>query len=739
MSLRKSGLALLFLALCCAVSAAAERVTVHLKNGTRLTGELVEFSDGRKYVIAYDGQRKEIEESDVRSLEVLSAALPEAGIDAGQDAAQAGIGPLDSEEPQFAAMAPSAVEKANESFTKADEAEKAHEYDRAIELFAEASKCDPWFAIARFRLARVLAKAGRFSECEREIDGILKIDPVSIPALELKHFLYQKTGQKDLQLVAREEMLAARYTGAELIYRKAHLWLRSGNMTKARAAWAEYLSADPSLSGVFNIEARLMREGRGYLEKGDHDTAVARFFDAERMNSILHQEVEGLVIDAREKKIGMLRSQGLIPAMVQEIDTLLQFAPSKRDQYEGVIREELIACCTRTVEQLDAKLLDETLSLCGSRFGAEKAGELWIDTCGQFLAAFRAAEKGTRTRFAAPLAVLRKYRPAGQGGHDELLATCFRELGDEFSSEQYFPEAREAYENALLLDTRIREELVAAIVATYATQGKLLVDSGQFGEAVELLKVASEIRPENTEIADALDDAQLKYVMKIAAGNRPLSERVGALEAYLLKPCAEHRRAAGERQLGELKFQLKQLKVRVIRDMNKYSPLAVGSEFKYMRGNKTTEIRRILSVEEKPDCIQAVIEVESILAALSSKSVHTMTQTESELSVTRDGKHDTLLKFPVGVGSSWEWQEGRVTVKRRYLADNAAVATRAGEFKNCLKVEMRTSMAVEVEGSAPVEVVSYHYFAPGVGMVKIEFPDAVLNDLGIELVSYSIK
>jgi hypothetical protein len=356
--------------------------------------------------------------------------------------------------------------------------------------------------------------------------------------------------------------------------------------------------------------------------------------------------------------------------------------------------------------------------------------------------AFKEASSSAKAQFLKLLDAFRKFRPDGVKAPDEMLrmlAGCYRQIADELAAKQLFPDARGAYEHAMLLDVDLRAALVAAVVSTYLTQGELLLAEGRPEAAVEVLTIAREMLPEEQKVTDALEEAEFKTALKIAGSTRPLAERMQTLQAFLLKPCSDERRAKGEKELTRLQAMLRELKVRAIRDLNKYSPLSTGSEFKYKRGSGISEVRRVVSVVESSESLSAEIETTSTVGGVPISFHHVMTQTEAELFVRRDGRRDSLLKFPVSVGVSWDWQEGRVHVRRKYVATNATIATPAGEFKNCLKVEMRTRTSFEVDSNLPVEVLSYHYFAPGVGLVKVEFPDSVLQDLGIELTSYSLK
>ena len=102
---------------------------------------------------------------------------------------------------------------------------------------------------------------------------------------------------------------------------------------------------------------------------------------------------------------------------------------------------------------------------------------------------------------------------------------------------------------------------------------------------------------------------------------------------------------------------------------------------------------------------------------------------------TTTAEREPLLKFPFQVGDSWTWQSRQREFKRtvKSLTETVTVGregqTRA--YNDCLVVEFTST--VDRDGS-PVSMTSRSTYAPGVGLVKLEFLDAEFRKFDLELV-----
>ncbi|MBV8881086.1 MAG: hypothetical protein JO332_14045, partial [Planctomycetaceae bacterium] len=98
-------------------------------------------------------------------------------------------------------------------------------------------------------------------------------------------------------------------------------------------------------------------------------------------------------------------------------------------------------------------------------------------------------------------------------------------------------------------------------------------------------------------------------------------------------------------------------------------------------------------------------------------------------------EREPLLKFPAQAGDSWSWQvrgrEYRRTVKS--LGESVSVGREGAQrvYPDCLVVEFVSS--IDRDGAA-ITLTSRSMYAPGVGLVKLEFLDAEFRKFNLELI-----
>jgi hypothetical protein len=102
---------------------------------------------------------------------------------------------------------------------------------------------------------------------------------------------------------------------------------------------------------------------------------------------------------------------------------------------------------------------------------------------------------------------------------------------------------------------------------------------------------------------------------------------------------------------------------------------------------------------------------------------------------TTSAEREPLLKFPCQAGDSWTWQARQREFKRtvKSLGESVAVG-REGEsrvYNDCLIVDFTSS--VERDG-AQVSLTSRSTYAPGIGLVRLEFLDPEFRKFNLELV-----
>ncbi len=119
---------------------------------------------------------------------------------------------------------------------------------RAIELFQQALNLDPKLMPAHGALATALYNQELYDEALVAVDRLLALDPQNVQGRRIRFLVYDA---RDDQVKAREALTAYREVdpgaAAEILYRRADLDFRSGNVQGAKAALLEVLTINPDL------------------------------------------------------------------------------------------------------------------------------------------------------------------------------------------------------------------------------------------------------------------------------------------------------------------------------------------------------------------------------------------------------------------------------------------------------------------------------------------------------------
>ena len=98
-------------------------------------------------------------------------------------------------------------------------------------------------------------------------------------------------------------------------------------------------------------------------------------------------------------------------------------------------------------------------------------------------------------------------------------------------------------------------------------------------------------------------------------------------------------------------------------------------------------------------------------------------------------EREPVLKFPAQTGDTWSWEVRGRMYKRTVKSLNETVTVgREGStrvYPDCLAVEF--SSTVDRDG-VPVTMTSRSLYAPGVGLVKLEYLDREYRQFNLELV-----
>ncbi len=310
------------------------------------------------------------------------------------------------------------------------------------------------------------------------------------------------------------------------------------------------------------------------------------------------------------------------------------------------------------------------------------------------------------------------------------LADHFVRLGRRQAEAGNAPAAAALYHGALKLDPGRRAELKDGLVEAAVETGRRRLAAGDARGALEAAGEAIELEPTHEAARRLAEEAEFELIKrKVDSSLGRGSEDI--LRAFLSKAGRpEHRRWAAE-ALARLAAEPAPDRS-VLDEIDRYFPVRAGSYLVYQRADG--EVRHKVkteSVSRQKDSTRVRYTVQEIVGgALTSRSY--------ELEIVKDAvllpagrEREVLLRFPLRAGDAWAWrtanQEFRRTVKALGQTVQAGQGDRRRTFEDCAVIEFTSSSAAGTR-------VSRSTYAPGVGLVKLEFLDPEHRRFSMELV-----
>ncbi len=184
--------------------------------------------------------------------------------------------------------------------------------------------------------------------------------------------------------------------------------------------------------------------------------------------------------------------------------------------------------------------------------------------------------------------------------------------------------------------------------------------------------------------------------------------------------------------------------VLVIEQMRKYYPVRPGASWRYRVGkgnpegsepNQYNEMR-IQEIEESENGRRVLAEIEFERGS-SSTTRAVQIRIEGDSIFLRRGKGPNL-KFPLKRGQWWDCgsftsEKGTPNSVRKVTSDSRTVKTPYGTFNNCIEI---THSSEYNEGGKFKRIETKEYYAPHVGLVKMEHMDPAYSQFNLELVDY---
>lgn len=289
------------------------------------------------------------------------------------------------------------------------------------------------------------------------------------------------------------------------------------------------------------------------------------------------------------------------------------------------------------------------------------------------------------------------------------------------------------FRGAVRIDPKRRDALKPRISEAALARAKMLIERGDLAGAATAAREAAIADPDNAEAKKLLED------MEFAAFRRRVETEVGGPDLVAaLKKFLEGNPRPEQREWAEQALaRASSLEKPVSGQLALYYPVKIGRYMTYRRGDADfLERLRTDSLSREGDVLRVYHTIkENYREYAISKAYLIEIERDVVYLATSGGEREPLLKFPMQSGDSWSWsaygREFKRTVKS--LGETVTVGREGSTrvFADCLVIEFTSTI---LRDGAPISLVSRSTYAPGVGLVRLEYLDAEFKKFNLELV-----
>jgi tetratricopeptide (TPR) repeat protein len=314
-----------------------------------------------------------------------------------------------------------------------------------------------------------------------------------------------------------------------------------------------------------------------------------------------------------------------------------------------------------------------------------------------------------------------------------VLADLFVSRGLKEADRKDFGAALTLFKGAARVDPKRRELLKSRVLETALARARALAEKGDVVAARTMAREAEVADPDNAEAKKILADLDF-----VAFRQKVDAEGGGPELAQMLRKFLENSPGPEQKEWAERALQRALTTDKpVSAQLAQYYPVKVGRTLVYRRGDgEFTERLRTDSVTREGDVLRVYhTVVESYREFANTKAYLVEIEKDAVYQPTTGEEREPILRFPAHSGDSWSWTSRRREFKRtvRSVGETVTVGREgaARVYPDCLVVEFTST--VEKDG-IPVVMTSRSMYAPGVGMVKLEFLDPEMRKFNLELV-----
>ncbi|HYF01617.1 MAG TPA: hypothetical protein VEJ18_22030 [Planctomycetota bacterium] len=413
----------------------------------------------------------------------------------------------------------------------------------------------------------------------------------------------------------------------------------------------------------------------------------------------------------------------------------LQKLEEERSALAELSRRASHALVERALEKRDAGALAENLRVLVPALPENARGSLFTHLAAKFRDLHRAApDEAFTSSFAEVLA-----RLADQGAIPEelraSLSELFTQLARNAAERKVHASAVVLYQGALRVDPRRRDALRKPLVESLAALAARRIETGDAGGALAAAREAAALSPEDPELVRLVEDADYANVrQEVDADYGADAPRL--LREYVGRTTRPEHRAWAEQALARASSSTDPRTPEVAAQMRKYYPIKPGRYTLFRRADGEIQERiRINGVDRDGDLLKVYCTLREIYRDFATTKVYTVEiERDAVMLPTAQGR-EPLLRFPLRTGDAWTWSAGGRDYRRLIRSLGETVRTGSGStervWNDCLVVDFTSTVD---RAGQPIEITSRSTYAPGVGLVKLEFLDPELKKYDLELV-----
>lgn len=419
---------------------------------------------------------------------------------------------------------------------------------------------------------------------------------------------------------------------------------------------------------------------------------------------------------------------------LQKISQALKDLDDDRSQLGELTVRISVAYLDRLLEQRDAAAFAEGLRRLTPALAPDARRVLLLKLAEQLADLHRTAPDAPFTgSLAASLAPLIDEGVLPEEAR-ESLAELFLQRAQTLEERRDYAAAFKLVQGASRIDPKRRELLKDRLAGLAENRVRFLLEKGDAKGALEAAREALALDGSNPAFRRLFDDAELAVLkLEVDAGG------VGPAQAEALR--RQQSRELKPEQRSWIEQALARMGARepapVLGDqLQKYYPVQAGRFQVYRRGDgEFLERSRIDSVGVEKGTTRVYTTASQVYRDYTTKKTYLVELDRDQVVLVSGTERELLLKFPARVGDSWSWEaKGRDFRRQVKAVGESVVVGRDADtrtYEDCLIVEFTSTG--ERDGT-PVTMVSRSTYAAGIGLVKLEFPDAAFARYNLELV-----